>query len=336
MAPATPHSTYSPHRRGRHFGRRGLLGITAAVAAGTVSTVSGCRSTAGSSTPAPTFVLVHGSASNGNFWTPVVRELALRGRASVPLDLPGHGTKSTLRRSYQAPQDLQDFASSPSGVDGLTMDDYAEHVGAAVEKAAEHGPVVLVGHSLGGSSVTRVANETPSLLAGITYVSAFCCTELESPLAYLGTEDARDGAAAPSAPSLSDEDLGQVPDGTTRYNWRTSDRAFLDATREQLMADATEEQFLATIATVQQPDESIQASLDNAQITPDTWGAVPRTYIRLTADRIVTPALQDRMIAEADRAAPQNRFTITDIDSSHLGVMHQAPSLAAALMDSWS
>lgn len=316
--------------------RRALLGSTAALTAGAIATVAGCDGSEQSDATPAIFVLVHGSASNAGFWTPLVRELALRGRASVPLDLPGHGTDAVLPHSYQAPQDTRAFAASPSAVGGLTLDDYAEHASGAVRQAAQHGPVVLVGHSLGGSVVTRVANENPALLAGIAYVSGFCCTELDSPLAYLGTDEARENAAPASPPSLSDDELARVPEGTSRYNWRTNDRTFLEATRHQLMADATEGQFLAAIATAQQPDESIQASLDNAQIDPATWGTVPRAYIRLTADRIVTPALQDRMIYEADRAAPENPFTVADIDTSHLGVVRHSAELASALTDVWT
>ncbi len=51
-----------------------------------------------------------------------------------------------------------------------------------------------------------------------------------------------------------------------------------------------------------------------AQVTPLTAPshriplipALPRTYIRITGDRVLPPALQDRMIAEADVPAPTN------------------------------
>ncbi|MGH3930255.1 MAG: alpha/beta fold hydrolase [Pseudonocardiaceae bacterium] len=39
----------------------------------------------------PTFVFVHGAASNSFGWTPLIRELAFRGQRSMALDLPGHG-----------------------------------------------------------------------------------------------------------------------------------------------------------------------------------------------------------------------------------------------------
>jgi pimeloyl-ACP methyl ester carboxylesterase len=52
-----------------------------------------------------------------------------------------------------------------------------------------HGPVVLVGHSMGGSVVTDVANTASELLARIVYVAAYCCVELPSLLAYAQTPE---------------------------------------------------------------------------------------------------------------------------------------------------
>lgn len=283
----------------------------------------------------PSFVLVHGSASNSFFWTPLVRELALLGRRSLPVDLPGHGADSVLPSAYQAPQDPAAFAAGPSVVGDLSLEHYVDHVAGVVEAVAEHGPVVLVGHSLGGSVLTGVANRAPELLDGLTYVSAFCCTELDSPLDYLSAPEARDGAAPPAAASLEEELLATVPKGTSRYNWRSSDRTFLSTARAQLMGDATEEEFLAAISIAQQPDESIQASLDAAKINPDTWGRIPRAYVRLTQDRLNTPALQDRMIIEADRAAPERKFEQADIATSHLGVYARSRELAQHLHRLW-
>lgn len=337
MAPPSRDRTHDPHTR---FTRRSLLGAGAlAVGGATTGALTGCPSPsvpAESAVPTtPSFVLVHGSASNSYFWTPLVRDLALLGRRSLPVDLPGHGTEATLPRSYQSPQDTPEFASSPSLVGKLALSDYVDRVHDTVRTAASHGPVVLVGHSLGGSVVTGVANAAPHLLHGISYVSAFCCTELESPLAYLGTEEATRGAAAPATNSLTPEQQQLVPSGVSRYNWRSADPAFVTSSHQQLMAEATEEQFLATIAVAQQPDESIRASLEAARIEPESWGHVRRGYVRLTEDRVNTPALQDRMIGEADRASPEHPFEIDEIDCSHLGVFTRSHDLAGLLHRRW-
>jgi pimeloyl-ACP methyl ester carboxylesterase len=70
----------------------------------------------------------------------------------------------------------------------LTLDDYVEHTLGIVRLAAEHGPVVLVGHSLGRSTVTQVANTAPEPITRIVYLSAYCCTASPTVLAYAPTQ----------------------------------------------------------------------------------------------------------------------------------------------------
>jgi hypothetical protein len=66
-----------------------------------------------------------------------------------------------------------------------------------------------------------------------------------------------------------------------------------------------------------QPDESSQVPLADARGHKDTWGTIPRTYIRHTRDRMIPLPLQDRMIAEADRLTPHNRFDVRSVATSH-------------------
>ncbi|MFI5501200.1 alpha/beta fold hydrolase [Nocardia asteroides] len=80
------------------------------------------------STATPTFVFVHGLASNSFFWSPVVRELALRGYRGLAVDLPGHGFDAHLPLSYQAPQDLAAFTKAGSPLAGVTVADNVAHV----------------------------------------------------------------------------------------------------------------------------------------------------------------------------------------------------------------
>ena len=75
------------------------------------------------------------------------------------------------------------------------------------------------------------------------------------------------------------------------------------------MAGASDAEFYAMLAYLQ-PDESLTVGRENSQVQAGTWGRIPRTYIRHTADRMIPIALQDRMIAEADRLTPHNRFDV--------------------------
>nr|WP_240436909.1 alpha/beta fold hydrolase [Streptomyces sporangiiformans] len=121
-----------------------------------------------------TYVLVHGTHSAGAFWSAIGRELALRGHRVVAVDQPLHGTERFVPKAYQT-QDPGALATEPSPVAALTLDDFERRVTNAVRRAARLGaPVVLVGHSMGGLSVNRVANAVPELLAHICYMAAFC------------------------------------------------------------------------------------------------------------------------------------------------------------------
>jgi pimeloyl-ACP methyl ester carboxylesterase len=99
----------------------------------------------------PTFVLVHGSWHDGDCWSPVRAHLTAAGFRSSAPTLPGHAAGD-------------DRAS-------VTHDDYVAAVDAAVD--AVDGPVALVGHSFGGSVISRVAELRPERCAGLVYYSAF-------------------------------------------------------------------------------------------------------------------------------------------------------------------
>jgi pimeloyl-ACP methyl ester carboxylesterase len=99
----------------------------------------------------PTLVLVHGSWHNGNCWSTVQNELAAAGVESIAPTLAGHG----------------------AGDDRLlvTHDDYVRSVTDAQSRVV--GPRVLVGHSFGGSVISRVAELIGEDCRGLVYYSAF-------------------------------------------------------------------------------------------------------------------------------------------------------------------
>ncbi|WP_414496293.1 hypothetical protein [Streptomyces sp. CRN 30] len=94
-------------------------------------------------------------------WAPVQRELALLGHRSYAVDLPGHGFDAQYQVAYQAPQDLDAWAAEPSTLAGVTLRDNVDMVTGVVRRVAGHGPVVLVGSSLGGTTITGVGNAAP-------------------------------------------------------------------------------------------------------------------------------------------------------------------------------
>ncbi len=277
-----------------------------------------------------TFVLVPGMGATAAMWVPVVRELALRGARSIPVELPGHGFDARFPEGYACPQDLERLAQAPSPLAGIGLDEYVEHTLSLVRAAADTGPVVLVGHSLGGNVVTRVANAAPELLSRLIYVCAYCCVEGENVMAYAPRD------LDPDSPRARARRMVWIGDprrtGASRSNPRAGAAEVLDAQHALMMADLDRDLVPAVLAYGLQPDEPVRALAGTAQADPDAWGRVPRTYVRTTRDEVIPLDLQDRMIGEADRAVPGNPFTVHEIEASHLVPLSRPRELAGLLV----
>jgi pimeloyl-ACP methyl ester carboxylesterase len=99
-----------------------------------------------------TFVLVHGAWQGSWAWDTIVPRLKAAGHDAIAADLPGDGFDST------PPQEV-------------TLDLYAAHVSRLVD--AVKGPVVLVGHSMGGTVVEQTCELRPQRVALAIYLCAF-------------------------------------------------------------------------------------------------------------------------------------------------------------------
>jgi pimeloyl-ACP methyl ester carboxylesterase len=260
-----------------------------------------------------TFVLVHGAFCTAAVWTPTIRELALRGHRALAVDLPGHGFGATIPEGYLGGQDLAALATQPSGIAGIGTADDVAAVSDVLRQARAHGPVVLVGASRGGLTITAVANAVPDLVDRVVYVSAWCCVDATVNEYMAGPE------YAPSLlTALGDIMVADPAEiGALRINWRTGDPKALDGLQAALLADGTRAELLAYLHT-QDPDEALVVDEQATRVDPATWGRVPHSYVRLTEDRAMPLALQDRFIAEADALVPDNPFDVHALTSSHL------------------
>ncbi|MFD5245519.1 alpha/beta hydrolase [Amycolatopsis sp. NPDC058340] len=274
----------------------------------------------------PTFVFVHGSGSSAHGWTPTQREMALRGYRTLAVDLPGRGAGFT--RAYHE-QDLETFAAEPSVMSGLTADDFVRPVVEAVERVRHHGPVFLVAHSFGGLPVTAAANAIPELIDRVVYIAAQCPVD-RAPGEYPALPAWSSSALFPAtAPLLVGDPSRQ---GFVRVNWRGADRAQRDALRKAISGELTEEEFLQVVVT-SQPDEVFWLTGQEWDVRAgkDSWGLIPRTFVRLTEDRSMPLAAQDLYIAGGDALTPDNPFDVHDLESSHAGFFRRPAGLAAIL-----
>jgi pimeloyl-ACP methyl ester carboxylesterase len=289
----------------------------AAVAGGVTLAAGGTTAHArGRRTGTTTFVVVTGASGTPGG----IDALSLRGHRTVGVNLPGHGVTDTqFALDYQCPQDMASLATRPSPMAGVGLDAYTAAAVDVVRTVAEYGPVVLYGGSMGGATLNRVGNAVPHLIDRIVYDTAFCCVDLTCPEEYLMTPEGSTSLAG-NIVGLVVADPAVI--GAVRANYRTADRNALAALKEAIMAGADDAEFHTMLAHLQ-PDESLTVGRENSQVRARTWGRIPRTYIRHTADRMIPLALQDRMITEADRLTPRNRFDVHTVRAPHAATAAQ-------------
>lgn len=274
-----------------------------------------------------TFVLVHGAFGNASVWGPLATDLALRGHRTVAVDLPGHGFHATIPQGYLGAQDLAALATAPSGMAGISTADDIAALAETVRAVAAHGPVVLVGTSRGGLAITAVARVVPELLARIVYLSAWC--PVDSGVSVYETSQENATSMLADAAAILVGNPAEL--GALRLNWISSDPAHQDILQAAIMADGTREELLQFLRT-QDPDESLVVDEVATRADAATWGRIPRTYVRLTEDRAMPIALQDRFIAEADALTPHNPFDVRSVASSHVGWTVR-PGAVAEILD---
>lgn len=98
------------------------------------------------------YVLIHGAWHGAWCWGGVVAELRRRKVQAVPIDLPGPGR----------------FASGKPGID---FTDYVSHVWDVLREGGWN-RVVLVGHSMAGAVIQKVAEEMPERIERLVFVAA--------------------------------------------------------------------------------------------------------------------------------------------------------------------
>ena len=97
-------------------------------------------------------VLVHGIRTSSTLWRAQVKYLHERGHSVVAVDLPGHGTRMD---------------------ETFTLDGAFATIDQAVAQVSTDGPVLLVGHSMGGLvSIAYAASDAAPQLAAL--VAASC------------------------------------------------------------------------------------------------------------------------------------------------------------------
>ena len=101
----------------------------------------------------PLLVMAHGWLLRGRLWQPLVRLLEPRWRCWTP-DLPGYGQ-----------------ARRPKGL-RPTLPAYGSWLAAEASRRADGSPLVLIGHSLGGSVVLHASEQLGPQLCGVVLIGS--------------------------------------------------------------------------------------------------------------------------------------------------------------------
>jgi pimeloyl-ACP methyl ester carboxylesterase len=206
-----------------------------------------------------TFVLVHGAFQAPYAWQFVKTKLEAAGNKVVVVELPGHGQDQTAPKT-------------------ISIKTYTDKVVSAI--TAIKGPVVLVGHSLGGAIITAVADSIPSHVEKLVYLAGFVPANNQSifDLTSMDPNSQFGPALIPPADgvtvSIPNDKIMQVfaQDGNEQVN-----KLLMDNNRPEPISPQADKIFLKNPA----------------------FAAVPKYYIYTNQDHAITIDLQKKMVAAA-------------------------------------
>ncbi|ALG15023.1 alpha/beta fold hydrolase [Kibdelosporangium phytohabitans] len=272
------------------------------------------------SPPDTVILLVHGAWHSALHWVSTQRFLARDGLAGVAVDLPGAGFGAPVPTGYFQPGQ-PGLASEKSALANVTLQDAAEVVLDALASArTRYRRVVLVAHSAGGSPASAAAEQAPELVDQLVYLSAFVPAGRPRFADYIG---AKENADAVQVPPVADP----AEIGAFRINPLSPDPAVVDVIRRAFLNDLPAGSSQAWRHFLH-PDHPFSNFTTAVTVTPERWGRLPRSYVRLTDDLALPPATQDLMIHEADQVTPDNPLRVHSLPGGHSPFVTRPQELA--------
>ena len=198
------------------------------------------------------FLLVHGASHGAWCWSKLLPHLEAAGHTARAIDLPSHG-------------------DNPTAPETVTMADYVAACVGALEPET-----ILVGHSLGGLTITLCAAQSPVQVRSLVYLCAFV------PPSGQAFAEIRKSAITPDLQKIVSIDRER---GVSTVDPRQAGPVFY--------SDCSAEDI--AFATVRLSPQPIGLLSEVLEFTPPS---VARHYIRCTRDRTVDPAYQNAVSAD--------------------------------------
>jgi len=249
--------------------------------------VTGCSKDATTIPAAPqTFVLVHGAFQAPYAWQSVKAKLEAAGQKVVIIELQGHGQDQTPPAT-------------------ISIKAYRDKVVSAV--TAINGPVVLVGHSLGGAIITAVADTIPDHIERLVYLAGFVPTNNQSILDLTMMDP--NSQFGPALVASADGVTVSIP----------NDKIM------QVFAQDGNEQVKQLLVANNRP-EPIAPQADKILLKNSAFASVPKYYIQTNQDHAITIDLQKKMVASA---GIKNVYAT---DSGHCPMLTKPDEVASLLL----
>ena len=272
------------------------------------------------------FVLVHGAWHDHHAWDYVVPLLEHAGHMAIALDLPGAGITAKFPASYsRKPFDLEAFKIEISPNSNVTQMERTEAVIDAIRQvnAESDSKAVLVGHSLGGATVSHVGEAISDELSAVVYLSGLMLPPSMLPVTML-----EDKLMAESVtPKLHVGDPTLV--GALRINPKSNDPKYRSLAKEAFYEDVTDEVFQLALSHLC-TDESMQVLKVPSPITKKNFGGISRYFIECLKDHALPIAAQREMVRLVDYAM-KNSTTVYGLNTSHSPFFSQPEALANIL-----
>lgn len=277
------------------------------------------------STSTPVLFL-HGFWHGSWCWTDVLSRVTAQGVRALAVDMAGHGLRARRPASVTArPFDPAARATEPSPVAGVDLDQAGDLLVSQLQTLGGGRPVVVVAHSMGGTVLTRAAEQAPELVAQAVYLCAFMPASGIPAVAYTQMPQAAGELVVPSLVA----DPAAV--GALRLDTVDAEPEYRRQLRQAFFGDVDDAVADSAIALLS-PDAPAGIAVGSTTLTAEGWGRVPRTYVVCTQDRAIPEPLQRHFIAEADAAHPGNPTRVHVLESSHSPFLSRPDDVARVVL----